>query len=84
MWMVLIFEKNNLYYFVSLETFIWQVVVKPVYANGTYEITATSKWHGVQVSIKLDNILFGDVWLCGGQSNMVFTIGMVINIFTFV
>ena len=27
--------------------------------------------------IVLRDVLFGDIWLCGGQSNMQFGIGMV-------
>ena len=36
-------------------------------AGGPYNITATS----VGCEIALNDVLFGDVWFCSGQSNMV-------------
>jgi sialate O-acetylesterase len=44
----------------------WNVVLPPVKAGGPYnmEFTASNK-------ITLKDILFGDVWFCSGQSNMV-------------
>lgn len=43
----------------------WQITLPAQKAGGPFEmeITATNQ-------IKLKNILFGDVWLCSGQSNM--------------
>ena len=46
-------------------------------AGGPYKITATSIVGNQLVSISLEDVYFGDVWLCGGQSNMVFTTNMV-------
>ena len=43
-------------------------------AQTTYTITATSQKHG---SIKISDVLFGDVWVCSGQSNMQFTVPQV-------
>jgi sialate O-acetylesterase len=43
----------------------WKVQLKPLAAGGPFEITIKGK-----NSIVLKNILVGDVWLCGGQSNM--------------
>ncbi|XP_030621679.1 sialate O-acetylesterase [Chanos chanos] len=55
---------------------IWTVTLPPVEAGGPYNVIAvqnkTSK-------IILTDVLFGDIWLCGGQSNMAFTISQVIN-----
>jgi sialate O-acetylesterase len=44
----------------------WQVKLPPTAAGGPYsiDITASNK-------ISLKEILFGDVWFCSGQSNMV-------------
>lgn len=39
-------------------------------AGGPYEITLKGKTN----TVVLKNILFGDVWICGGQSNMQFTV----------
>jgi len=43
----------------------WQVKIKPPHAGGPYTI----KISGHQ-TVELHNLLVGDVWLCGGQSNM--------------
>ena len=45
-------------------------------AGGPYTITASSKKNG---NASLQDVLFGDVWICGGQSNMVFTVPQVRN-----
>jgi sialate O-acetylesterase len=44
----------------------WAVTINPLKAGGphTIDIVATN-------TITLKNVLFGDVWLCAGQSNMV-------------
>jgi sialate O-acetylesterase len=43
----------------------WQVKIQPPAPGGPY----TVKIAGYQ-SVELHNVLVGDVWLCGGQSNM--------------
>jgi len=43
----------------------WQVIIEPPPSGGPY--TLTIKGHQ---TVELQNILVGDVWLCGGQSNM--------------
>jgi sialate O-acetylesterase len=50
--------------------------LQPTVTPGPYTITATC---GNSQPITLNNILFGDVWICGGQSNMVFTVPQVYN-----
>lgn len=54
-------------------TGIWKVILDPVQAGGTYNLTALQG----ESKIFLTDVLFGDVWLCGGQSNMAFTLGQV-------
>ena len=44
----------------------WAVTVSPVKAGGPHNMSITGK-----NKIVLKNILFGDVWFCSGQSNMV-------------
>lgn len=44
----------------------WIVLIDPVKAGGPYAMSIEGK-----NKITLNNILFGDVWLCSGQSNMV-------------
>ncbi|MFP5226425.1 MAG: sialate O-acetylesterase [Acidobacteriota bacterium] len=43
----------------------WQVRIEPPPAGGPYTVTIS----GPQ-TVTLHNVLVGDVWLCGGQSNM--------------
>jgi sialate O-acetylesterase len=43
----------------------WQVVIQPPPAGGPYTIKITG-----HQSVVLQNVLVGDVWICGGQSNM--------------
>ena len=61
---------------------MWKVKLPPVEAGGPYTVTARSTVQGSPVKDVLENVLFGDVWLCSGQSNMEFTVNMVS--FTFV
>lgn len=43
----------------------WQVRIEPPAPGGPYTVRITG-----QQAIELHNVLVGDVWLCGGQSNM--------------
>lgn len=43
----------------------WKVQLAPLAAGGPFEMTINGK-----NAITLKNILVGDVWVCGGQSNM--------------
>lgn len=52
----------------------WQVTLKPVPVNNAPQ-TLTVK--GRRATLTLDNILVGDVWILGGQSNMEFPISNV-------
>ncbi|XP_010891583.2 sialate O-acetylesterase isoform X2 [Esox lucius] len=60
---------------VSVFAGIWRVTLVPVQAGGPYNVTAVFQ----NQSITLTDVLFGDVWLCGGQSNMAFTTSQVFN-----
>ncbi len=44
----------------------WEISLKPQKAGGPYTMTFSGK-----NEITIQNVLFGDVWLCTGQSNMV-------------
>ncbi len=48
----------------------WSITLPSQGAGGPYAITL----RGASNSIELKNILFGDIWICGGQSNMEYTI----------
>src|ERR1043166_3684437 len=52
----------------------WQVKIQPPATGGPY----TVKISGRQ-TIELKNVLVGDVWLCGGQSNMQVSLRIVRN-----
>jgi sialate O-acetylesterase len=43
----------------------WQVQIQPPPAGGPYIVKITARQ-----TVELHNVLVGDVWLCGGQSNM--------------
>ena len=48
------------------EDFKWKAVLPPTEAGGPHEITITGK----EGEMKISDILFGDVFVLGGQSNM--------------
>ena len=52
----------------------WQVRIDPPGAGGPYNVTIKGRQ-----TVELHNVLVGDVWLCGGQSNMQVGLGSVIN-----
>lgn len=54
---------------------IWQVTLEPVEAGGPYNVTAVTETS----TSELTDVLFGDVWLCGGQSNMYLTTSQIFN-----
>ena len=51
---------------------VWTVELDPL-TGGPYTITAYQE--GQTIAIK--DVLFGDVWVCSGQSNMRFATGQV-------
>ncbi|XP_078023370.1 sialate O-acetylesterase [Epinephelus lanceolatus] len=60
---------------VTVTNGIWRVTLDPVEAGGPYNVTAVTK----DSNATLKDVLFGDIWLCGGQSNMWFHMSMVFN-----
>ncbi|XP_067675872.1 sialate O-acetylesterase-like [Haliotis asinina] len=54
---------------------IWKVTLPPVSQPGPFTITASSATE----TITLTDVLFGDVWICSGQSNMQFTVDKMFN-----
>ncbi|XP_048767648.1 sialate O-acetylesterase-like [Ostrea edulis] len=55
---------------------IWQATFTSPTDHGPYTVSATSSLGTLQIS----DVLFGDVWLCSGQSNMEFTVAGLINV----
>jgi sialate O-acetylesterase len=59
---------------------IWSVTLDPVEDEGPFDIhVSQSLTNGTLVTITIHDILFGDVWICSGQSNMQLTVGMIYN-----
>ena len=59
---------------------IWSVTLDPVSEEGPFDIHVTQPLvNGTNVTIILLDILFGDVWICSGQSNMQMTVGLIFN-----
>lgn len=52
----------------------WQATLKPVPASDTPQSMTV---HGKTATLTLENILVGDIWVLGGQSNMEFPISNV-------
>jgi sialate O-acetylesterase len=58
------FNQKN-YSTVASDAGEWQISLPPQRAGGPYDLVFIGK-----SEVKVSNILFGDVWLCSGQSNM--------------
>lgn len=52
----------------------WQVKIDPPAVGGPYTVRISGKQ-----TVELHNVLVGDVWLCGGQSNMQLSLRAVNN-----
>lgn len=58
------------------------MTLDPVAAGGPYNVTAKVQ----NDSATLTDVLFGDIWMCGGQSNMWFNMTQVrlsVSVLTF-
>jgi sialate O-acetylesterase len=59
---------------------IWSVTLDPVSNEGPFDIHVSQPLaNGTLVTITIHDVLFGDVWLCSGQSNMQMTVGLIFN-----
>ena len=63
---ILVFDMKEKYKTRSDENGYWKIQIPAQSAGGPHAIKVIS----INQAIDLTNILFGDVWLCGGQSNM--------------
>ncbi|XP_011425300.1 sialate O-acetylesterase [Magallana gigas] len=54
---------------------IWEAKLTSPSDHGPYIISAVSSLGTIQIS----DVLFGDVWICSGQSNMEFTTNKLLN-----
>ncbi|XP_062450574.1 sialate O-acetylesterase isoform X2 [Rhea pennata] len=53
----------------------WKVILDPMAHGGPYALMAEQR----SENLTLQDIYFGDVWLCSGQSNMAMTVLQVVN-----
>ena len=59
---------------------IWSVTLDPQPAEGPFQVKVTRPLaNGTLETIVLNDVLFGDVWVCSGQSNMQFTVNRMFN-----
>ena len=59
---------------------IWSVTLDPVSDEGPFDIHVSQPLkNGTLVTITIHDVLFGDVWVCSGQSNMQLTVSMIYN-----
>ncbi|XP_048199698.1 sialate O-acetylesterase [Perognathus longimembris pacificus] len=58
---------------------IWMVILDPMKPGGPYELVAHQTLGIMRFTRKIHDILFGDVWLCSGQSNMQMTVLQIFN-----
>ncbi|XP_073440971.1 sialate O-acetylesterase isoform X1 [Dendrobates tinctorius] len=58
---------------------VWKVLLDPMDHGGPYHLLAQQTFKQEITSIHLDDVLFGDVWVCGGQSNMEMTVSQILN-----
>ncbi|XP_053385151.1 uncharacterized protein LOC128550329 [Mercenaria mercenaria] len=72
---LLIDQRNMTHSTTVTDDLLWAVQIGPVKAGGPYTIEATL---GTS-KIVLKNVLFGDVWVCSGQSNMQFSMSQIFN-----
>jgi sialate O-acetylesterase len=64
----------------ALNESIWSVTLDPVSDEGPFDIHVSQPLaNGTLVTITLHDILFGDVWLCSGQSNMEMAVIEIFN-----
>jgi sialate O-acetylesterase len=59
---------------------IWSVTLDPVSDEGPFDIHVSQPLaNGTLVTITINDALFGDVWICSGQSNMEMTVSQIFN-----
>ncbi|XP_007950328.1 sialate O-acetylesterase [Orycteropus afer afer] len=64
---------------VKAHSSIWMVVLDPMKPGGPFEVMAKQITGRKNFTLRVCNVLFGDVWLCSGQSNMQMTVLQIFN-----
>lgn len=57
----------------------WMVVLDPMKPGGPFELMAQQNFGRINSTLRVHDVLFGDVWLCSGQSNMEMTVSQIFN-----
>lgn len=57
----------------------WMVVLDPMKPGGPFEVMAQQTLETTNLTLRVHDVLFGDVWLCSGQSNMQMTVLQIFN-----
>nr|XP_034347180.1 sialate O-acetylesterase isoform X2 [Arvicanthis niloticus] len=57
----------------------WMVVLDPMKPGGPFEVMAQQTLGITDFTLRVHDVLFGDVWLCSGQSNMQMTVLQIFN-----
>lgn len=65
--------------FVSEPSNTWMVVLDPMKPGGPFEVMAQQTLGTMNFTLRVHDVLFGDVWLCSGQSNMQMTVSQVME-----
>ncbi|CAF1353898.1 unnamed protein product [Rotaria sp. Silwood1] len=59
---------------------IWSIILDPYSDEGPYDIHVTQTLaNGTLYTITIHDVLFGDVWICSGQSNMQMAVIDIFN-----
>jgi sialate O-acetylesterase len=59
---------------------IWSVTLDTVSEEGPFDISVAQPLaNGTLLTITIHDVLFGDVWICSGQSNMQMTVNEIFN-----
>ena len=59
---------------------IWSVTLDAQTQEGPFQVKVSQPLpNGTLATIELNDVLFGDVWICSGQSNMGFTVSGMYN-----
>nr|XP_020013417.1 sialate O-acetylesterase isoform X1 [Castor canadensis] len=57
----------------------WMVILDPMKPGGPFEVMAQQTLGTMNFTKRVHDVLFGDVWLCSGQSNMQMTVLQIFN-----
>lgn len=61
--------------------YIWTLQLRPVYTDQLMNIVLTETYSDTNTTntLTINNVIFGDIWICSGQSNMQMTLSSTFN-----